>query len=52
MTSPEITVAEYLPIHIKQIGLDLLSGVPDADFVEMNIPASLVIQKHQMETRS
>ncbi|WP_283745668.1 thiamine pyrophosphate-binding protein [Sideroxydans sp. CL21] len=32
MTSREITVAEYLPIRLKQIGVNQLFGVP-GDFV-------------------
>jgi len=41
LNSHEITVAEYLLIRLKQIGMDLLFGVPDADIVEMNIPTGI-----------
>ena len=41
MNNPEITVTEYLLISLKQIGLDHLGGVSDADSVEMNIPADI-----------
>ena len=41
MKGSEITVAEYLLIRLKQIEVDHLFGVSDADIVKMNILAGI-----------